>query len=266
MHRSSCHDHGVLHVVTSGSPSGSPVTLIHGFTQTSAAWSQVTPLLVGCGYRVLAVDAPGHGGSHAIRASMEASVALLAATLETHHAVGPVVGYSMGGRLALHLALARPDLVTAVVLVSATPGIPDAAERAVRRAADCELADSLEREGLDAFLARWLALPLFATLAPERAGIDDRRANTASGLATSLRMSGTGSQASLWDRLRELAAVPALIVAGTLDTKYTDIAERMVTAIGTTAELRLLTGCGHACHLEAPEAFCEALFEFLASL
>ena len=112
------------------------------------------------------------------------------------------VGYSMGGRLCLHLALARPETVERLVLVSATAGIEDDDERATRRAADDALATSLERDGVDAFLDGWLAQPMFATLADP--GLDDRRRNVAAGLASSLRLAGTGTQQPLWDRLASL--------------------------------------------------------------
>ena len=147
-------------------------------------------------HEVVAVDAPGHGGSADVRADLVAGAALLGAT----GGRATYVGYSMGGRLCLHLAVARPDLVERLVLVSATAGIDDPIERAERRAADEALAASIERDGVDAFLARWVAQPLFAGLADP--GLDDRRRNTVAGLASSLRLAGTGTQEPLWDRLR----------------------------------------------------------------
>ena len=111
------------------------------------------------------------------------------------------VGYSMGGRLTLHLALQRPHLVERVVLVGATGGLDTEDERAARRAADDALVADLERDGLDAFLERWLANPLFATLPPDAAAVEDRKENTVAGLADSLRRTGTGTQRPLWDEL-----------------------------------------------------------------
>ena len=185
--------------------------LVHGFTQTGRSWDRVAARLAER-HTVVTVDAPGHGESGAIRADVPAAAALLGA------AGGPAtyVGYSMGGRLCLHLAVDQPELVRRLVLVSATAGIDDAAERATRRQADEQLAASIERDGVDAFLDRWLALPLFATLPRDAAGLDDRRRNTADGLASSLRLAGTGTQEPLWDRLPELP-MPVLLVAGALD-------------------------------------------------
>src|SRR5690606_23536537 len=114
-------------------------------------------------------------------------------------AAGPAtyVGYSMGGRLALHLALARPDLVRRLVLIGATGGIDDEDDRAARRAADERLAAHLEQVGVATFVDEWLAQPLFAGLSPTAAARDERLANTAEGLASSLRLAGTGTQEPL---------------------------------------------------------------------
>ena len=167
---------------------------------------------------------PGHGGSAAVRADLGAAAALLGATAGE----ATYVGYSMGGRLCLHLALARPDLVERLVLVSTTAGIEDPDDRAARRAADERLATSLEHDGLDAFLHRWVAQPLFATL-PDP-GLEDRRRNDVAGLASSLRLAGTGTQEPLWDRLPALT-MPVLVVAGALDATFVAAAERMAALI-----------------------------------
>jgi 2-succinyl-6-hydroxy-2,4-cyclohexadiene-1-carboxylate synthase len=165
----------------------------------------------------------------------------------------------MGGRVALHVALDHPDVVGGLVLIGAHPGIEDAAERAERRASDRRLADDLRRDGVDAFLDRWLALPLFAGL-PSWARFDDeRRRNTAEGLAASLELTGTGTQAPLWDRLPGLAGgprpIPALAVAGAEDAKYSAVADRVARRIGPSAVARTIPGAGHAAHLERPAAF-----------
>jgi pimeloyl-ACP methyl ester carboxylesterase len=111
----------------------------------------------------------------------------------------------------------------------------------------------------------WLQRPLFSTLSASAAGVQERRTNTAAGLASSLRRAGTGSQEPLWDRLAELA-MPVLVVAGGLDAKFADVGRRAAEAIGGNAKLVLIPGTGHACHLEQPDAFCVALAEFLARL
>jgi 2-succinyl-6-hydroxy-2,4-cyclohexadiene-1-carboxylate synthase len=174
--------------------------------------------------------------------------------------VGPAVyvGYSQGGRLCLQLALDRPAAVERLVLVSASPGIADPAARAARRDADERLAREIERDGVDAFLERWLAQPLFATLPRERSGIDARRAaNTVASLTTQLRLLGQGAQPSNWDRLGELR-MPVLLIVGDRDDKYVDIAHRMAAAVGD-ARLEVIGGAGHACHLEQPETVAHLL-------
>jgi 2-succinyl-6-hydroxy-2,4-cyclohexadiene-1-carboxylate synthase len=167
----------------------------------------------------------------------------------------------MGGRLALHLAVARPDLVERLVLVSATPGIEGDDERAARRHADDALAAAIERDGVDAFLTRWLAQPLFTTLPPAAAQQADRRRNSPTGLASSLRLAGTGTQAPLWDALPALT-MPVLVVAGALDDKFAAIAERMAAAL-PDAMLAIVDGAGHTVHLEQPDAFVDLLERWL---
>jgi 2-succinyl-6-hydroxy-2,4-cyclohexadiene-1-carboxylate synthase len=170
-------------------------------------------------------------------------------------------GYSMGGRTALHVALAHPDQVEGLVLISATAGIAPPGEREARRSADEALAARIEREGTEVFLDFWLAQPLFATLPPGDAGRDERLANTPDGLASSLRLAGTGCQEPLWDRLAELRerALPVLLIAGELDAKYCDQAARMAEAIGPSARALIVSGAGHACHLEQPKVVSAAI-------
>jgi 2-succinyl-6-hydroxy-2,4-cyclohexadiene-1-carboxylate synthase len=168
----------------------------------------------------------------------------------------------MGGRLCLHLAVARPDLVERLVLVSATAGIDDPDERAARRRADEALAESVERHGLEAFLARWVAQPLFAGLADP--GLDDRRQNTAAGLASSLRLAGTGTQQPLWSRLSSIDA-PVLLVAGRNDAKFVTAAERMAGLLPHPT-VAIVDGAGHTVHLERPDEFRDLLDEWLAAV
>jgi 2-succinyl-6-hydroxy-2,4-cyclohexadiene-1-carboxylate synthase len=249
-----------LHHVAEGGPEGlGRVVLVHGFTQTQAAWEPVAAGL-RARWRLVRVDLPGHGGSAGVRAGFAEAAGLLGAC----GGRAAYVGYSLGGRLCLRLALDRPELVRALVLLGASPGIADPAARAERLAADEALATGVEDDGVAAFLDRWLAGPLFATLPPERAGLPERLANTAAGLASALRLLGAGAQAPLWDRLAGLRC-PTLLVAGARDARFAALAAEMAAAIGPTARLALVPGAGHAVHLERPAAVAKLLDGFLAA-
>jgi 2-succinyl-6-hydroxy-2,4-cyclohexadiene-1-carboxylate synthase len=234
------------------------MVLVHGFTQTSSCWSPVDDELAAH-HELSLVDAPGHGGSGSVETDLWGAAQAVTAA----GGAGIYVGYSMGGRICLHAALADPSSVRGLVLISATGGIDDPAERAARREADERLADHVLDVGVEQFVDEWLSQPLFSSLPPERAHRDARLANTAAGLASSLRTEGTGSQDPLWDRLGQLD-VPVLVVAGQLDPKYVALAERLVASIGTNAELVVVREAGHTVHLEQPHAFVAALRDWLA--
>jgi 2-succinyl-6-hydroxy-2,4-cyclohexadiene-1-carboxylate synthase len=235
-----------------------PVILLHGFTQSGAAWASVTRALVERGHHVVTVDAPGHGGSGQVTADLWQSAAL---TLEAAGA-GDYVGYSMGARTALHVALVHPDAVERLVLVSGTGGIDGEDERAARRAGDEEIARRIESDGVASFLQWWLKRPLFATLPPESAALDSRLGGSPAGLAASLRLAGTGTQEPLWGRLGAIEA-PALVVVGELDAAYRSHGERLVASIGSNAALEVIPAAGHAVFLEQPERFNRVLAGFL---
>jgi len=234
-----------------------PLVLVHGFTQNQKCWGSIAATL-STGHEVIALDAPGHGTASAVRADLWQTADLLANT-----GAGTYLGYSMGARMVLHVALAHPDRVERLVLVSGTGGIEDASERAARIERDEELARSLERDGLDAFLERWLAQPLFASLPSSARDDAERRENTVEGLASSLRLAGTGTQDSLWDRLSTLD-MPVLIVAGGRDERFTAAATRMNDAIGASSTLRVMADAGHACHREREAEFSTIVLDWLA--
>ena len=231
------------------------VVLVHGFTQTRDCWGPLPDRLEG---EVIRVDAPGHGAAGDVRADLAETADLLA-----EHGPATYVGYSMGGRMCLELALRHSDVVERLVLVSATAGIEDDEERAIRRDDDDALADRIEAIGVDAFIDEWLALPLFDGLLAEHRYEAERKTNTAEGLAGSLRLAGTGRQEPSWDRLAELS-MPVLVVAGVEDGKFAALARRMVDTIGDNAHLEVLAGAGHTVHLEEPDLFVEVLERFLS--
>ncbi|MGZ8762126.1 MAG: alpha/beta fold hydrolase [Acidimicrobiia bacterium] len=171
------------------------------------------------------------------------------------------VGYSMGGRLALQLALDRPALVAGLVLVSASPGIADRSARAGRVAADARLAADVERDGVALFLERWLAQPLFAGLPREEAVLDARVANTSvARLVHQLTVLGQGAMPAVWDRLDELS-MPVLLVTGARDEKYGQLASEMHDR-NPRFEHTALPG-GHALLLEQPVALADRLGGFV---
>src|SRR5215213_5419651 len=210
------------------------VLLLHGFTQTGASWDGVRRALGGR-YRSLAPDL-GAG-------PWDAELDRLEGLAPREHALA---GYSMGGRLALALALRRPERVRRLIVVSASPGLADPAERDARRAADAALADRIEAIGLEAFAREWGAQPLFAGMPRGIAEIAhaDRMRNTAAGLAAALRGLGTGVMPPLCDRLGELT-VPVELLVGERDEKFRAIAERMTAAL-VAGRLHVVPGSGHA--------------------
>ena len=176
------------------------------------------------GRQLVRVDLPGHGGSSDVRADVSASGGLLAAA--GGDARSTCSATRSGARVALHAALARPDAVRRLVLVGGTAGIDDPAARATRRARDDEMADDLERsDDVDGFVRRWLAAPMFAGLVTPAP--DERRRNPAAGLASSLRLAGTGTQPPQWDQLSGLP-VPTLVLVGAVDLRFAALGARLV--------------------------------------
>jgi 2-succinyl-6-hydroxy-2,4-cyclohexadiene-1-carboxylate synthase len=234
--------------------------LAHGFTQTGRCWGSLGNLL-RTNHELRAVDLPGHGGSSDVRADLVEAGNLLAEAGGS--GTFDLLGYSLGARIALHAALSRPERIGRLVLIGGTPGIVDAPARQVRRQRDDELAEELERSGdVDAFIDRWLTNPMFARLPHDPAAVAERKRNTAPGLASSLRLAGTGTQAPLWERLSTLE-LPTLLVVGTTDVRFTAIAEAMVHA-APNAVLALVAGAGHAAHAEQPALTSRIIGSWLA--
>lgn len=253
----------MLPFVTRGA--GEPIVLVHGFTQSSQTWGRAGDLLAEARTTV-ALDAPGHGRAAGVEAGLEDGADLMAATVRSQGLRRPAwLGYSMGGRFALHVALRHPATVGALVLVSATAGIDNGAERGSRRRSDGALAERVVTEGLEPFVRWWLTQPIFATLPAEASQFGRRLDGSAEGLASSLRLAGTGTQKPLWYRLHELE-MPVLVVAGELDRKYAGLAQRMATAVGANATVAIIAGAGHACHLEKPGEFAATVLPWLDAL
>lgn len=250
---------------------GPPLVLLHGFTGSADAWADLASRLARR-RRVIAFELPGHGASPVPDDPAQATLPRVAdALVRELHALGvraaDWIGYSLGGRVALHVALAHPAAVRTLVLEGASPGIADSVERRARAEADALLAAAIERDGLERFVDAWMAQPLFASQATLPAAVRTRErarrlAGSAAGYAASLRAMGAGVQESLWPRLGELRA-RVLLLAGALDVKYGAIARAMAASL-PDAQVAMLSGAGHAAHLERPDAWLDVVERFLA--
>ncbi len=214
------------------------VVLVPGFTQTARSWMGAAEVVrETCDVHAIDVPMPSTFGGTARAIGGAGGRAIY-------------VGYSMGGRLCLRLAIDRPDLVSALMLVSASPGIANNREREARAEADEVLAESIEHDTVEAFLTHWLAQPMFATIPPDAPGLSDRRRLTTDYLAACLRLLGAGVMEPMWNDLSKLT-MPVLLVTGTLDEKYAAIARRMLERMHPGVAHLQLEG-GHALPLEQP--------------
>ncbi len=243
-----------LHFTVHGS--GDPrLSFLHGFTQTSKSW--VSPASAIRGGTKQFIDAPDHGESQGQSLNLaEAGNAVAEIALES-----TLIGYSMGARIALHAVLQNPKAFNGVVLVSGTAGIADDQERMNRKLHDEALACSIEDTGNEAFIREWVQQPLFANSRFSEEDIADRLRNSASSLASSLRLCGTGTQRSLWDDLKNIL-IPVLVVAGERDEKFVAIAHQMHGLI-PFSQIAIVQNAGHAVHTEVPDKFCAIVNDWL---
>jgi 2-succinyl-6-hydroxy-2,4-cyclohexadiene-1-carboxylate synthase len=224
--------------------------LVPGFTLTSRAWEKVEARLPR-DWDVQAFDVPDG-----------LDFVATAEALGLRGGTGTWIGYSMGGRLCLRLALDRGELVERLVLVSASPGIRSAGEREGRRASDERLVHDLERDGVEKFIDQWLSQRLFETLPRELAMVDDRRRHTVHALAHQLRALGPAAHEPMWDQLGSLE-MPVLVVAGQWDRAYTELAEKTVASIGENATMAIVEKAGHAVLLERPDELAQVVTSWL---
>jgi len=249
------------------------LVLLHGFTGSAAGWGGRLDSLAACGLRVIALDMLGHGQSDApedpARYSMEHCQRDILAALEVlgvRNGEAILLGYSMGGRIALYTAFS--GFFRALILESASPGLADPNEREQRRLSDEALAARIEREGIARFVEYWERMPLFASQArlPQEVRRElhtQRLRNDAKGLAQSLRGVGTGVQPGLHAQLPMLH-IPVLLIAGGLDTKFCTIARQMAQAL-PQAQLYIVPDAGHTVHVEQPEVFDTLVTDFCLS-
>jgi 2-succinyl-6-hydroxy-2,4-cyclohexadiene-1-carboxylate synthase len=235
------------------------IVLLHGFAGTHRAWDGVIERLGPERYRPLALDLLGHG-EYAGAERPISFAACVEQVLERAPERFVLCGYSLGGRVALHVALAAPERVSRLVLVSTTAGIEDDDERAQRSAADHRLADELEGGSMEDFVARWCAQPMFSDDPPavDVLARDDYRRNRPDAIAAVLRGIGTGEMTPLWDRLHELT-MPVTVLVGDRDTKFQALGRRIADLM-PQAIMQTVPG-GHRLPLEGPAAVVSVLAE-----
>jgi 2-succinyl-6-hydroxy-2,4-cyclohexadiene-1-carboxylate synthase len=228
----------------------SHVVALHGFAGTGRMWDVVDPAYI-------APDLPGHGSARDLPATW---VACVEQVLRVAPPRFTLAGYSMGGRLALYVALAVPEQVQRLVLIAATAGIDDPEERERRRAADDMLAAGIEEEGIEAFADLWIEQPLFADDPPEakRLQREDILRNEPAGLAAALRGLGAGTMEPLWHQLDKLP-MPVTVLAGERDDKYRALAGRIASGLRGQVDEVVVAGAGHGLPREAPRAVADAI-------
>ena len=248
------------------------VVLLHGFTGSTKTWHEVAALLPKT-YRIIAVDLIGHGQTDspedAIYYTMKYQIELLhklfeVLQLKQFH----LVGYSMGGRVALSYAVQYPEKLVSLILESATPGIIDEQLRIERQHSDYTLACKIEEEGVEAFISFWENIPLFETQkqlpAKRQAKLRNERQNQqAVGLANSLRMMGTGKMPEMWGHVASLPMQTTLIT-GELDTKFINIANEMQ-QVNKSIHHIIVPSVGHAIHVENSKKFATIVKEAISN-
>lgn len=249
---------------------GPPLLLLHGFTGSGATWRETVNMLKDC-FCCVTVDILGHGRSAAPKEAERYRIQLVAQDMkelmkELGHSRFHLLGYSMGGRLALTIAVMFPEAVQSLILESASPGLRTEEERSMRRQSDEELAERIEREGIESFINYWENIPLFETqkqLSKDRqqAIREERLQNKAAGLSGSLRGMGTGAQPSWWPLLPQLR-MPVLLVTGSKDQKFAGIANEMQELLSVSA-WKEINAAGHAIHVEECRKFGTIVKEFL---
>ena len=244
------------------------ILFLHGFLGSGSDWVPIARQLEK-EYSCILVDLPGHGESD-IEANgnpdlfFTETVDALAEELSRSAAPEPcfLVGYSMGGRIALSLALRYPELFEKAIIVSASPGLRTEEERLSRRESDEGIARKIEKN-FEGFIQAWYDQPLFATLKshPLFQEVErERKINNPENLASALRLLGTGRQPSLWEELKK-NRVPIQFLAGEKDLKFVEIGHQMVN-LCTESKLEIFPGCGHTLHIENRELFLDCIKTF----
>lgn len=249
---------------------GSPLLFLHGFTGSSQNWLPIVSVFEDA-YQCILIDILGHGRTDSPTDSSlydieRVSRDIISILDELLIEKVTLIGYSMGGRLALALAVNYPQRIKKLILESSSPGLQLESERNIRIKNDEKLANDITQNGIEWFVDFWEQIPLFESqhsLSTEiKKTIRNQRMNNNSiGLVNSLIGMGTGSQPSYWDRLFSLE-IPVLLICGEIDQKFCEIAKQMSKKL-PNAKVEKITGVGHAIHVEHPKIFGKIVSEFL---
>lgn len=253
-----------------GTPTGAPLLLLHGFTGNSFSWRSFESYWHE--YNVIAVDIVGHGKTDSpvdvCKYNIESAAGDLYNILDKLE-IGQtsILGYSMGGRLALTFAIKYPEKVKKLILESASPGLKTESEREARRIQDERLASRIKESGIEKFVDYWENISLFQTQKKLPESIrqqirTERLGNNSIGLINSLTGMGTGAQPSWWDELDQISA-PVFLITGSIDEKFCIIAKSMMDGLKNGKWLTI-DECGHAIHVEKPKIFGTIVNEFLS--
>lgn len=249
---------------------GEPLLLLHGFTGSSTNWKNFLESWSKTN-KVIVVDLIGHGETESpedySRYEIEkvaSDMICLLDSLEIDKA--NILGYSMGGRLAIVMATLYGDRVKSLILESTSAGIRDDSEREERRIKDNELADRIEENGIEQFVRYWEKIPLFDSNKNLPSNVQsrirkERMKRVPLGLANSLRGMGTGVHRSYWNDLKRITC-PVLIICGELDKKFCQIALELQKEV-PHAEINSFSNCGHAVHVENFEKFGTIVIEWI---
>jgi len=249
---------------------GIPLVLLHGFTGNTATWEPFQKTW-GKSFQLIMVDIIGHGLTDSpsdpkryeiAQVASDLKALLLSLDIESSH----ILGYSMGGRLALTFACRYPEMVDSLILVSSSPGLRTIEERQNRMEQDEKLAKRIEREGIKTFVDYWENIPLFASVkktpqAVQEAIRRERLQQKEIGLSNSLREMGTGKQPNNWKCLPKLN-VPVLLLSGSRDTKFVKIADEMEKLL-TNIKKMIIQEAGHMIQVEKQDLFEEVIMDWL---
>ena len=259
-----------VHVETWHEEQEETIVMLHGFTGSTKTWEQLASILPQ--YRIIAIDCIGHGQTESPKDytlyKMDHQLAVLEEVFKALQLTSfALIGYSMGGRIALSCAVKYPGRVQTLILESASPGLRTEQERNVRKEADDALANKIEENGVSSFVREWENIPLFASQKRlpqhlQQAIREERLQQNEQGLANSLRGIGTGMMPPLWGKLHTLS-LPVTLITGALDTKFVDIAREMATFTRKVRHL-IVNDVGHAIHVENPSEFATIVKETIS--